>query len=262
MEAWLPYVPNGLLIFCRITAFLLAAPVFSTRGVPAQWKIGLSVILTFLVFAAAGLNEPTAVDGLFIISIVREVVVGLLLGFTAYLFFTAVQIAGSFIDIQMGLGIANVIDPMTGAQSPIIGNFKFLLAILLFLAFNGHHYLLDGLLKSYRWIPLSNDLFARIQEGAVHEFVIRSFGTVFALALQMAAPLVVALFLMDVGLGILSKTAPQFNIFVVGVPMKIIAGFLLLLLVVPGFALLFRDLFGSLFESLDKLVQTIGKPPV
>lgn len=261
MEAWIPYLPNWLLLFCRITAFMLAAPVFSTRGIPSTWKIGLSAMIAFLAFASIGLREPTDIDGLFVLSIVREVLVGVLLGFTAYLFFTAVQIAGSFIDIQMGLGIANVIDPMTGAQSPLIGNFKFILAMLLFLAFNGHHYLIDGFMKSYAWIPLGGELFARIRDGVVHEFLLRSFANVFALALQMSAPLVVALFLTDIGLGILSKVAPQFNIFVVGVPIKILVGFLLLVLVIPGFLFLFQDLFRSLFQALDQLVRIIGTSP-
>ncbi|RKN86508.1 flagellar biosynthetic protein FliR [Paenibacillus ginsengarvi] len=259
MEQWIPYLPNWLLLFCRITAFMLAAPVFSTRGLPPTWKIGVAAMIAFITFPAAGLNNPTAIDGLFIVSIIREVLVGLLLGFTAYMFFTAVQIAGSFIDIQMGLGIANVIDPMTGAQSPLIGNFKFILAMLLFLTFNGHHYMIEGLIKSYEWMPLSNGLFAAIQNGTVHEFLLRSFASVFSLALQMSTPLVVALFLTDIGLGILSKTAPQFNIFVVGVPIKILIGFLLLVLVLPGFVFLFQDLFSSLFQSLDQLVKLIGQ---
>ncbi|MDF2721408.1 MAG: fliR [Paenibacillus sp.] len=261
MEQWIPYLPNWLLIFCRITAFLMAAPVFSTRGVPSQWKIGVSAIIAFIAFSAVGLKEPMALDGMFVFSIIREVLIGILLGLTAYMFFTAVQIAGAFIDIQMGLGIANVIDPMTGAQSPLIGNFKFVLAMLLFLTFNGHHYLIDGFMKSYQWLPLSNDLFARIADGSVHEFVLRSFTTVFTLALQMSAPLVVALFLTDVGLGILSKTAPQFNIFVIGVPLKIIIGFLLLVMLLPSFLYLFQDLFGSLFEAMNRLVQLLGTRP-
>ncbi|GAA3406625.1 flagellar biosynthetic protein FliR [Paenibacillus hodogayensis] len=261
MEQWIPYLPNWLLIFCRITAFVLAAPVFSTRGVPPQWKIGISAIIAFLIFPTVGLQTPANMDAVFVMSIIREVLVGLLLGFTAYLFFTAVQISGSFIDIQMGLGIANVIDPMTGAQSPLIGNFKFILAMLLFLTFNGHHYMFEGIMKSYGMVSLSNGLFGSIQDGAVHEFLLRAFSNVFAIALQMSAPLVVALFLTDVGLGILSKTAPQFNIFVVGVPIKILVGFLLLVLILPGFIYLFQDLFGSLFQSLDQLVKLIGTRP-
>lgn len=261
MDMWLPYVPNWLLIFCRVTAFLLTAPVFSTRGIPATWKIGFSAMLAFLIMAPVGLQQPTDMDAVYVLAIIRETLAGLLLGFTAYLFFTVVQIAGAFIDIQMGLGIANVIDPMTGAQSPLMGNFKFILAMLLFLAFNGHHYLIDGFIKSYTWLPLDNLLFASIAGGAVHEFLIRTFSTVFALALQMAAPLVVALFLADVGLGILSKTAPQFNIFVVGIPIKIIVGFLLLSIVLPSFVFIYQDLFASLFRALDQLVRLIGSAP-
>lgn len=261
MEAWIAYLPNWLLIFCRITAFMLVSPIFSTRGVPATWKIGISAFIALLIFAAAGLKDPVIMDGLYIGSIIREILVGLLLGFTAYIFFTTVQIAGAFIDIQMGLGIANVIDPMTGAQSPIIGNFKFIIVILLFLSFNGHHFLIDGIMRSYEWIPLSGNLFDSIQSGAVHEFLFRSFSNVFELALQMSAPLVVALFLTDVGLGILSKTAPQFNIFVVGVPIKIMVGFLLLIMIIPGFLILFQDLFGKMFQAMEQLVRLIGTSP-
>lgn len=259
MEALVAYIPNWLLIFCRVSSFVMIAPVFSTRGLPAQWKVGLSAVLAFLAFAPAGMGEhPAEFDWLYIVSILREILVGLLLGFAAYLFFTAVQIAGAFIDIQMGLGLANVIDPMTGAQSPIIGNFKFILAMLLFLSFNGHHLLIDGLIRSYEWIPLSGELFARIYEGRIHEFLIRTFMTVFTLALQMAAPLVVAMFLTDIGLGILSKTAPQFNVFVVGVPIKLLVGILLLLLIIPGFITLFQQLFASMFDSLSQLIQLVG----
>ncbi|MDF2814126.1 MAG: flagellar biosynthesis protein FliR [Paenibacillus sp.] len=263
MQAIVPYLPNFLLIFCRITAFFVVVPVFSTRGVPSTFKIGLSLFITFLIFVASGMTKDAVpMDGLYMISIVREILVGLFLGFIAYMFFNAVQIAGSFIDIQMGLGIANVIDPMSGIQSPIMGNFKFFIAILLFLAMNGHHFLIDAIVRSYNLIPISpNPTFTNIASGAPTEYLIRAFSNMFALALQMSAPLVVSLFLTDVGLGILSKTAPQFNIFVIGVPIKIIVGFLVLILVIPGMIFLFQDLFRSLFESMEQLSRLIGGTP-
>lgn len=263
MQALIPYLPNFLLIFCRITSFFVVVPIFSTRGVPPTFKIGLSLFLTFLIFMSSGLlkEQAVALDGAYMILIMKEIVIGLFLGFIAYMFFNAVQIAGSFIDIQMGLGIANVIDPMSGIQSPIMGNFKFFIAILLFLAMNGHHYLIEAIVRSYEWVPLSNDVFARIAAGSPSEFLIRAFAGMFGLALQMAAPLVVCLFLTDVGLGILSKTAPQFNIFVVGVPIKIIVGFLLLIVVIPGMLYLFQDLFRSLFESMEQMSKLLGTAP-
>ena len=254
MQWILTYLPNFLLIFCRITSFFVVAPIFSFRGVPVQFKIGLSFFVTLLVFSAVGMEEPAAFDYTYLLSVIREVLVGLVLGFTAYLFFTAVQVSGSFVDLQMGFGIANVVDPLTGTQSPVIGNFKFIIAILLFLAVNGHHYLLHGLMDSYRWVPISNELFARIYRGDVSNFLLDSFIQMFYLAFQLAAPLIVSLFLADVALGILARTAPQFNIFVVGLPFKIMLGFVVILVMIPGFLFLFQHLFQTLFESMRQLV--------
>lgn len=257
MQVILQFLPNFLLIFCRITAFFVVAPVFSTRGVPAQFKVGIAFFVSLLIFLSMG--EVTAIpwNPAYILTILRELLIGLLLGFTAYMFFTIVQVAGSFIDMQIGFGIANVIDPMTGAQSPILGNFKFMVAMLLFLSLNGHHYLLMAIMKSYEWVPLSNELFAHIYGGKVSEFMLSTFTTMFSLAFQMAAPLVVALFLVDVALGILARTAPQFNIFVIGLPLKIIVGFLILIVLVPGFLYLFKEMFELMFHSLNELLRLL-----
>ncbi|UUZ85941.1 flagellar type III secretion system protein FliR [Paenibacillus sp. P26] len=228
------YFPGFLLFFCRITSFFVVSPIFAARNVPAQFKIGLAFFVSFIAFMGAGTSTPVAMDSLYVLSVIREVLVGLALGFVAYLFFTVVQIAGSFIDMQMGFSIANVIDPMTGAQSPVIGNLKYMIATMLFLSFNGHHLLLEAIMRSYEWIPLSNELFAVMYGGHLSEFMIKSLTAVFALSFQMAAPLVIALFLTDVGLGFLARVAPQFNIFVVGIPIKVLLGFLLAAHFVPG----------------------------
>ncbi len=257
MQLLLQSFPNFLLIFCRITAFFVVAPVFSTRSVPAQFKIGLAFFASVLTFLTVGTSDAVEWDGEYILAVIREVLVGLLLGFTAYFIFTVVQMAGAFIDLQMGFGIANVIDPMTGTQSPILGNFKYIIAMLLFLSMNGHHYLLIGIMDSYKWVPLSNELFARMYEGSVSEFLVKTFARMFALALQMSAPLVVAMFLVDVALGILARTVPQLNIFVVGIPIKILAGFMVLVLIVPGFYYLFQDLFKTMLESVQQLLAII-----
>jgi flagellar biosynthetic protein FliR len=251
----LDYLPNFLLIFCRITGFFVAAPVFSQRNVPAMFKIGISLFVTLIAFSAVGMGEAAVFDWAFVLAIVKESLLGLLLGFTAYLFFTAAQIAGSFVDMQMGFGIANVIDPITGAQSPILGNFKFFIAMLLFLSMNGHHYLLSAILDSYEWIPLDNGWLAQIASGSVSTFLFDSFVRVFKMAFQLAAPLVVAMFLTDLGLGMLARTAPQFNVFVIGIPLKIIIGFIVLLVMVPGFLALFQGLFAELFDALYRLMS-------
>jgi flagellar biosynthetic protein FliR len=253
----LQYLPNLLLIFCRITSFIVVAPVFSAKNVPNHFKVGLSFLITLVAFTTIDQNVMT-IDGIYLVAIMKEIVIGLLLGFVAFLFFTVVQISGSFIDMQMGFSMANIIDPMTGAQSPIIGNLKFMLAVLLFLTFDGHHYFIRAIVDSYKWVPLSNEAFAHIYNGQVSEFLLKTFVTVFALAFQMAAPMIVALFLIDVGLGILARTAPQFNIFVIGMPLKVLVGFVLLTLLFPGFVALFSEVFSMMFDAMQKLLELLA----
>ncbi|MFB9329713.1 flagellar biosynthetic protein FliR [Paenibacillus aurantiacus] len=253
MELFLEGFPIFLLIFCRITSFFVVAPVFSTRTVPTMMKVGLSFIVALLIFLSYGLKQTIVPDATYVLAVIREVLAGLLLGYTAYLFFTIIQTAGAFIDLQMGFGMANVIDPLTGVSSPLMGNFKFMVGTLVFLSMNGHHFLLNALLKSYEWIPISNELFARVYDGSISEFLLRTFADTFMLALQMSAPLVVAMFLVDAGLGLLAKTAPQYNVFVIGAPMKILIGFLLLAALMPGLIDLFENIFTLMFSALEKL---------
>ncbi|MBO9609161.1 MAG: flagellar type III secretion system protein FliR [Paenibacillaceae bacterium] len=257
MEFLLLNFPNLLLIFCRITAFFVVAPVFSARNVPTHFKIGFSFCVALLVFGVVP-GDPVSFDGPYVLLIVRETLVGLVLGFVAYIFFTIVQVAGSFIDMQIGFSMANIIDPMTGTQSPIIGNLKFVLATLLFVTFGGHQMLIRAVMDSYEWVPLSYDWFARIADGQLTEFLVKSFATSFVLAFQMAAPIVAALFLVDIGLGILAKTAPQFNLFVIGLPLKVLLGLLMLTLLFPGFISLFFDLFETMFQHIEDVLNILA----
>jgi len=252
VEQVLQLLPNFLLILCRITSFFVVVPVFSSRNVPMPFKIGLSVFISLIVFATVGTKELVPLDAMFILEIIREVLVGLVLGFIAYLFFTVVQIAGSLMDIQIGFGISNVIDPMTGASAPVLGNFKYMLAMLLFLAMNGHHLLLRAIMDSYKWIPLSNAMFAKIYDGQISAFLVETFATVFMLAFQLAAPVVAAMFLADLGLGLLTRVAPQYNIFVIGVPLKLILGLLIVIVLMPEISPLFEGVFTKMFQSIEK----------
>jgi len=262
MNAIVQGFPIFLLIFCRITAFFVIAPVFSSRGVPNVFKIGIGFFISFIVFMTYGMEQSIVTNAEYILLLIQEMLIGILLGFVVYLFFMIVQTAGSIMDMQIGFAMANVVDPHTGASSPLLGNFKYMLMLVVFLMMNGHHYLLTGLMDSYQWLPLTNDLFARIMEGGVTDFLTRTFGNTFLLALQVAAPLVVAMFLTDLGLGFLVKTAPQFNIFVIGIPLKIIIGLILLMLLLPGMAVLFEKLFAIMFDSLEHLLGIVQGPPV
>ncbi|MFC0214352.1 flagellar biosynthetic protein FliR [Paenibacillus chartarius] len=259
MEQVLAFVPTVILILCRITSFFVVAPVFSFRTIPNSFKVGLAAAVTLITFTVVGSQSPVQMDGLFFLLIIREIMVGILLGFVATLFFNAVQIAGFYMDMQIGFSMANIIDPMTGVSSPLLGNFKFMIAIMLFLTFNGHHYFLQAIMDSYRWIPLDNGLFGQLANGSLSDFLVRTFATVFTIAFQLALPVLAAMLLTDIGLGLLTRVSPQFNIFVIGVPLKIIIGLVVLTILFPGFISLFHDLFMQMFETMKQMLGLIGK---
>lgn len=253
--------PIFLLIFCRITAFFVVAPVFSSKGVPNTFKIGLAFFISFIVFLSYGMSQTIVPNAEYVLVVVREILIGLLMGYVVYLFFAVVQTAGALMDLQIGFAMANVVDPHTGVSAPLLGNFKYMLMLVVFLMMNGHHYVLMGLMDSYQWMPLSNELFSRMMSGGITEFLTRTLSNTFLLALQIASPLVVAMFLTDLGLGFLTKTAPQFNVFVIGIPLKIIVGLFLIILLMPGLAVLFDKLFTIMFHSLEGLLGIVQGPP-
>lgn len=260
MELLLHGFPIFLLIFCRITSFFVVAPIFSAPSVPVTLKVGLGFFVSVLVFLVHGVNVRVVPDVTYPLEAAKEILVGLLLGFVVYLFFSVVQTAGSFIDLQVGFSMVNVIDPLSGVPSPITGNLKYMLLTLVFLSMNGHHYLLKALMDSYRWLPLGGDLFAAVADSTVSGLLIRMFSQSFLLALQLSAPIMVAMFLTDVGLGFLARTAPQYNVFVIGAPLKILIGMIMLILLMPALGVLFDKLFSVLFHALDELVVSVQPP--
>ena len=122
-------------------------------------------------------------DHIIIFLLLKEVLVGLLIGLIAFIILSAVQIAGGFIDFQMGFAVANVIDPQTGAQSPLIGQYFYIFALLFLLSVNGHYLLIDGIFYSYQFIPLEN--FSQILVKLFSEFIIKTFSKMFLIAFQM-----------------------------------------------------------------------------
>ncbi|MGZ0049740.1 flagellar biosynthetic protein FliR [Brevibacillus gelatini] len=260
MSLYLTYLPVFLLVFVRMSAFFVAAPFFSIRGVPGQFKIGLAFIVALISFQALPIQGQIPLDLTFVLYVIKEALVGVILGYICELMFVAVQVAGGLMDMQMGLAMANVIDPKTGAYIPITGNFKNILAILYFFSINGHHMLLRGIISSYQVIPVDR-MWAAFGSESVMMTAVKVFTNMFLSAFLMAAPIMVALFLVDLSLGIIAKSVPQFNIFVVGLPVKLLASFLLLIVVMPAFLLTLNGLFDNMFRALAEMMKSLGGSP-
>ncbi|WP_419961639.1 flagellar biosynthetic protein FliR [Psychrobacillus sp. BM2] len=256
MDAILPNLTVLLLIIARVTAFFVVLPLFSHRTIPATHRIAFAVVLSWMMYYTMDV-EPFEINGDYILLIIKEVIFGLFIGLLAYIIMSAIQIAGGFIDFQMGFAMANVIDPQTGAQSPLVGQFLNTLALLLLLALNGHHLLLDGIFYSYQFMPMEMIWPAFGQENYV-EFIMKTFAGVFAVAFQMSIPIVATLFLVDIALGITARTVPQLNIFVIGYPIKIGVGFLVLLVMMGVLMAVVQKMFEILVIAMRDLMIILG----
>ena len=256
MVELIPKVSVLLLMIVRVSAFFVSLPLFSYRTIPPQMKIALACILAWMMYYTINV-EPIPIDGTYILLVLKEAITGLMLGLAAYIVMSAVQIAGGFIDFQMGFAMANIIDPQTGTQSPLMGQFFNFLALLTLLAINGHHLMLDGIYYSYQFIPI-DQFFPNFGSENTVEFMMKLCGSVFAIAFQMSAPIVATLFLVTLALGITGKTVPQMSIFVIGFPIKIAVGFLVLIVTMGVTIQLMRNLIELMLVSLRNLMVILG----
>lgn len=248
-------IPVFLLIFVRVLAFFLTMPLFSYRTIPLPFKIGFSFFLAFTMYYSIDVSG-FELDHLYLFLFMKEILVGAFIGLFAFIVLSAVQIAGGFIDFQMGFAIANVIDPQTGAQSPLIGQYFYIIALMFLLSVNGHYLLIDGIYNSYHFIPI--DMYIPFQDESIPQFVIDTFNTMFLTAFQLAIPIVGCLFLVDVALGIIARTVPQLNVFVVGLPLKIFVSFVALFFFISLYVMLVKRLFSSMFDAIHTLMNLFG----
>lgn len=251
----LPNITVFLLILVRVSAFFIAMPFFSYRTIPAIQRIGLAALLSYMMYFTFDIGS-FEVNGEYILLILKEAMVGLVIGLLGAIIMSAIQMAGGFIDFQMGFAIANVIDPQTGAQSPLLGQFFNILSFLLLLTLNGHHLLLDGIFYSYQFIPMDTGWNFGSEAFAGH--IMETFGAVFAIAFQMSVPVVAVLFLVDLALGIVARTVPQLNIFVVGFPIKIGVSFIVLFIMMGVMIAVMKNLFEFMILSMRDLMMILG----
>lgn len=251
LDAWL-----AALIFplSRILAMIASSPVLGNRQVPVRVKIGLSVLLTLIIAPTIDAMPPVAVgspQGLLII--IQQTIIGVAMGFTMRLIFTAIEMAGELAGLQMGLGFASFYDPLNASYTPVVARWLGTIAVLAFLALNGHLYMLSGLAESFRTLPIGSMMPAK----GFHE-VANWGGVIFAYGLQLSLPLLAALLTANIALGILTRAAPQLNLFAIGFPITLTIGFVVLLLSMPYLSPLMDRLTQ---EGLGKMlgVLTIGQ---
>ncbi len=245
-----------LLIFVRMTGLFVTAPIFGRRNIPVYFKVGFAFMAALLManVIEVGHVVDTSNFMIYALYIIKEFLVGVVIGFIAYAVFTSIYIAGQIIDMQIGFGMVNVLDPLSNIQVPITANLYFMLAMIIFLVTNGHHMLIRALYQSFDILPLGS---AVIKSDLVDNIVV-VFKDMFSVGFKIAAPIVAAVIVTDVVLGIISKTIPQMNVFVLGMPLKILIGLIIIFITVPAFIYIVTMLTDNMNIEIFKMIKAMG----
>jgi flagellar biosynthetic protein FliR len=226
-------------VFFRVGALILFVPVLGSRQVPASMKIGLILFTSIVIFPlvqARPLPEPQGIFDLAVF-LLSDVTIGLGIAYITRLIFAAVQIAGTVVDFQMGFGVVNVIDPQTDTQVSVTAQFHNIVAVLIFLAVDAHHFILQAIVESFFIINPAEINFSSLTP----EYMLYLFSGTFTTAVKIAAPIMAILFFLSVGLGLVARTVPQMNVFIVGFPLQIGVGLLMVGLSISFFSILVQQ---------------------
>ena len=227
-----------LFVFFRVGALIIFVPVLGSKQIPMTMKIGFIFFISIVIFPLVQgrpLPEPRSVFELATF-LMADVTIGLGIAFIARLIFGAVQVAGTVVDFQMGFGVVNVIDPQTDTQVSVTAQFHNILAILIFLVTDAHHFIIQAIVDSFFIInPAEVDF-----TGITPEYMLHLFSGTFTTAVKIAAPIMAILFFLSVGLGLVARTVPQMNVFIVGFPLQIGVGLVMVGLSMPFFNILIQ----------------------
>lgn len=247
------WVAKFLLPFFRIASFLMVLPMIGTRLVPVRIRLGLALAIAVLLLPV--LPPMPAIDGLSLqtyILIAQQILIGSALAFVIQVLFQIFTLGGQIISSQMGLGFASVSDPANGVSVVVLSQFYLMMVMLLFLAFNGHLVLLEALARSFYVLP--------VKEGGlpVSGFleVARAGSWMVSSALLMALPAITALLIINLAFGVMTKAAPQLNIFAIGFPFTMVVGLLITWVSLEGFLGQYQRFVMLAFDYLDQVLGT------
>jgi flagellar biosynthesis protein FliR len=206
-----------LLVTIRVTAWLAIAPPFNTRAIPSMVKVAIALSLAMAIGPGLAMQAPPPELLPLLTAVLFQIVVGLTMGFLTQLLFSALQAAGELVDLASGFTLASLYDPLSNVTSSMFGRVNQLVAITLLFATNGHLLLVRGFSTSYHALPMHP-----VSIAALTRTVTSNVSVFFVSALEIAAPVMVVLFLSDLALGLISRAVPSLNVFVMSFPIKIL----------------------------------------
>lgn len=229
MDITVESIESFLLILVRLSAFIFTAPIFSNSQIPRKVKACFSVFISMIIYNTVTVELPAYSDVIsFAILVMQEAIVGLILGFIISACMYIVNCAGRLIDMEMGLSMANMMDPSTRIQASITGAFYTQMVLLLLLITNMHYYILRAIIDSFKHVPLGGVVF----HAGLYEIMQSFLVDFFVIGFRIVLPVFAAMLIVNVVLGVLARIAPQMNMFVVGMQLKIFVGLVILYIIV------------------------------
>lgn len=251
LDAWLAALMFPL---ARILGLITSAPLLSNRAISPRIRLAIGLAVAMAVLPALPPIAPIATDSWMALGILlHQALIGIAIGFMMRLFFAAIDLAGEMIGLQMGLSFAVFFSPQTGGQSSVLAQFLNLLTLLVFLALDGHLMLIKIVVLSFEWLPIgeatSDDAWLLVARHAT---------AMFTIGVLIALPMIAALLLTNIALGVLTRAAPQLNLFAVGFPVTLSIGFVVLFVSLSFLAPVLQNLFEQGFEAIDLLLRAMA----
>lgn len=242
-----------ILILVRISAFIMLFPLFDLASVPAPVKILLSLVMTMILYPVVGVTHQNFVVELMGWYTIKEMLIGFLIAFIAKFFFFIMSITGDLITTAIGLSSSQQFNPLYGTSTMVLERFQLYLGTLFFLAFNGHHIFIKGLVESFKLISIS--------DGTLNPIIFRDMGMfaqqIMMVGIQLSAPILGTVFFLNIGMGIIGRAVPQVNVLVTSWALNIIVGLGILIAMLPLMMYGMRDSLSMVAEFMFKVLKTI-----
>jgi len=234
----------------------MSIPVFDSKSIPLFFKIALAFTTSMALFPILELEPLALITNFFAmgVSVAGEILLGLVIGFSVKLIFAGIQLAGQLAGYQMGMALANVMDPSSSQQVPLLAQFNNLIALLIFITINAHYWFIRALAHSFQLVPPLNVNFS----GSLMEHLIKMSGNMFVIGIQIGAPVIASLLITSVAFGLIARTVPQMNVFIVAMPLKIAVGLLFLGFSLPYFSAFLEKIFNGLGQNIFFMLKAMS----
>ncbi|MBM7869403.1 flagellar biosynthetic protein FliR/FlhB [Clostridium pascui] len=254
------YFTALILVFLRLISFFTVATGLFPKGTPPMAKIGVAIILSYIILPGVDFSKINSVSNMMIFmgNGISEIITGIVLGFAVELCFMAAKFAGSMMDIQSGLSMASMFDPNSNSNATLMERLLYWISLVIFFIVDGHHILLFQLIESFKWITIGKFILFQGSAG----IIIEAFISFFIIGFKMAIPIILIVIITDLVLGLMSRTVPQLNVMILGLPIKILIGLASFLFAMPIFLRLIGDAFGVMTEVFKGIFNTLPMIPI